>query len=804
MSIDLRRNLRRIFKATFWLRASRRLRTALYSRGQDHALRSHPVQHLHKIGSADAGITVWKTDGANPYFCLTPKDGGAFDLPSGWYLLNIPLAIRNGLLESPKLHLDHGSGFSSLFFLALRHLCAPHGIRGLVRFDYPVFGLHFDPGSRPCEFALGAISLQRVSKFTAALYMYGALVRKFKKPVSLVGRMLREYVHGGMRKVGDWLYAQYMPLSERRVGPVNYQEWVSLHDTITIHEWKAMRRASRLLDHRPVVSIVMPVYNTPEVWLHRCIRSVLRQAYPYWELCIADDASTEAHVRTVLERYAAQDWRIKLTFRESNGHISEASNSALALAKGEWVALLDHDDELPSHALFLIAKAINERPQVGLLYSDEDKIDEDGCRFDPYFKPDWNPDLFHGQNMISHLGAYRKTLVQEVGGFRTGYEGSQDYDLALRCIEKLRAEQIVHIPRVLYHWRAISGSTALKKDEKSYATIAGERALNDHLARTGVRDAVARAVDHGYRVRRMISGTSQPKVSLIIPTRDRVDLLRMCVETILKKTDYANYEIVIVDNQSIEASTLAYFEDLRGEERVRVINYDAPFNYSSINNVAVSSTEGDIIGLINNDIEVINHDWLSEMVSQVIRPDVGVVGAMLYYPNDTIQHAGVVLGIGGVANHAYAGMPRGYTGQMSRAALVQNLSAVTAACLLVRRTVYDAVGGFDTRLQVAFNDVDFCLRVRALGLRNVWTPYAELYHHESASRGIEDTPEKHERFVGEVAFMTEHWGEQLSRDPAYNPNLSMEKADFSLARHPRVAPLIDIASGKAALLDASR
>lgn len=761
----------------------------------------HPAQQLHKSAGEKDGLAVWEAKGSDPFFFLSADAGHSVDLQAGWYILDIPLAEQSGSLISPKLYLDYGVGFSELHSLGLGHLSTPLGIKGVVRFDHPVSRLRFDPSTKDCRFALGDISIKRVSKFGAALHMCGTLAqREQKRPTELALQVFHEYRQGGLRKAGDWIYARFMPPVPSKAVCSNYGDWVKQHDTVTAEDWKQMRAASKSLPSTPLISIVMPVYNTPEKWLHRCIQSVQRQAYPYWELCIADDASSNGYIQKVLAQYSARDPRIKVVYRDSNGHISAASNSALALATGEWMALLDHDDELPAHALYLVAKAINERPDTGVMYSDEDKIDAQGQRFDPYFKPDWNPDLFYSQNMVSHFGVYRMSLVKEVGGFRVGYEGSQDYDLALRCIERLKPRQIVHIPKVLYHWRAIEGSTALQKSEKSYAVVAGEHALADHFSRTKASNVTVHAVSHGYRVKRAFNANQPPKVSLIIPTRDRVELLRMCVSSILQKTDYPNYEIVVVDNQSVEPSTLAYFKQLRANPKVKIVPYDAPFNYSAINNAAVSASDGEIVGLINNDIEVISADWLSEMVSQAIRPEVGVVGAMLYYPNDTIQHAGVILGLGGVANHAYVGMPRGYAGQMSRGALIQNFSAVTAACLLVRRETYEAVNGLDPLLQVAFNDVDFCLRVRQLGLLNVWTPYAELYHHESASRGLEDTPEKQARFMREVALMTERWGEQLLNDPAYNPNLATNGTNFALAAEPRIAQLVDIISGDASLL----
>jgi GT2 family glycosyltransferase len=489
-------------------------------------------------------------------------------------------------------------------------------------------------------------------------------------------------------------------------------------------------------------------------------------------------------VRRVLDEYARRDPRIRFVVRDANGHISEASNSALALATGEFVGLLDHDDELRPHALLEMAEAIAAQPDVALLYSDEDKIDADGRRFNPYFKPDWNPDLLLSQNYVCHFAVLRTALVRAVGGFRAGFEGSQDHDLFLRCTERLSDTQIRHVPKVLYHWRAIEGSTALVREAKDYASAAGLRAVAEHLQRCG-QDAVADELPHGhFRVRWRLPAEA-PRVSIVVPTRDRVQLLRTCIDSLRARTTYPDYELVVVDNQSTDPETLEYLDALRQQEWSRVLRYDAPFNYSAINNWAAAQSSSPLLCLLNNDIEVIEPGWLEEMAGHAIRPDVGAVGAMLVYPDRTIQHAGVILGIGGVANHAYVGLPLGYPGHGGRALVAQNLSAVTGACLMVRRALYETVGGLDENLQVAFNDIDFCLRLREAGYRNVWTPFATLCHHESASRGRDDTDEKRERFVSEVTRMQERWGDLLRHDPAYNPNLTLDDTGFQLAFPPR-------------------
>ena len=567
---------------------------------------------------------------------------------------------------------------------------------------------------------------------------------------------------------------------------IDYMEWIRRYDTLTDDARTIIQTRIEAFSYKPLVSVVMPTYNTKPQWLMEAIQSVKKQLYPNWELCIADDASSEAHVRPMLEQYAAEDDRIKLVFRKDHGHISAASNSALKIASGEFIAFLDHDDLLAEHALFWVLDALARRPDAQLIYSDEDKIDVAGRRSDPYFKCDWNEDLFYSHNMICHLGVYRTKLVLDLGGLREGFEGAQDYDLALRCLERIDPMQIVHIPRVLYHWRIHPASTASGRADKPYALDAGAKAINEHLQRRGSDGGVEPLMDlRMYRVRYRLP-KSVPLVSLIVPTRNGVRLLRRCFGSILEKTTYQHYEIVLVDNGSDDLETLRYLESIQGDSRVHIIRDNRPFNYSQLINSAMASASGTVIGLLNDDLEVITPDWLSVMVSHALRPGIGAVGARLWYPDDTLQHAGVILGIRGVAGHAHRYLKRGGKGYFGRASLIQSICALTAACLVVRKETFEKIGGFNEALQVAFNDVDFCLRVREAGYRNIYTPYAELYHHESATRGDEDTAEKQLRFSKESIYMKQRWGDLLLNDPAYSPNLTLDHQDFSLAWPPRV------------------
>ncbi len=526
---------------------------------------------------------------------------------------------------------------------------------------------------------------------------------------------------------------------------------------------------------RPRIAIVMPVYNVAFELLDAAIQSVLDQRYPEWQLCICNDASPVAGMAEFLDRYARQDPRIRVVHHSENGHISKASNAALALVDAEFVALLDNDDLLPPDALIWVVNEIIAHPDAQIIYSDEDKIGLNGELFEPYFKSDWNPELFLAHNLISHLGVYRTALLQKIGGFRQGYEGSQDYDLALRALLHIRPHQVRHIAKVLYHWRVLPGSTALSQDEKPYTVTAALKALNEYVRQKGLPGVV---VNHQYGHYRLQYAPLQnpPGVTLIIPTKNAHALVKTCIDSVLQKTRYPNYDILLIDNASDDPESLAYFDTLRAHPAIRVQRDPRPFNYAALNNAAVAQTDSEYILLLNNDTEVIAPDWLTEMVCCALGERVGAVGAKLLYPDDTVQHGGVILGLGGVAGHAHHLLSRDDPGYFGKAMVTQEITAVTAACLLVKRDHYLAVGGLNEQhLAVAFNDVDFCLKLRQHGLRNIWTPYALLYHHESVSRGYEDTPQKQARFQSEVDYMKSQWADVIACDPFYNPNLSLIK-----------------------------
>lgn len=602
-----------------------------------------------------------------------------------------------------------------------------------------------------------------------------------KNRLKLLQKVLRIIRHQGM--VSVWQTFQQL-----NGFALSYRRWVARCDTLEANDCKAISSHVSTLPWHPTISIIMPTYNTPGQWLRKTIESVRSQLYPYWELCIADDASTDERVHSILEEYTQLDKRIRVVYREQNGYISAASNSALDLAQGEYIALMGHDDVLPQHALYMVAVALNEKPDLDFIYSDEDKIDKNGQRFDPYFKPDWNPDLFTSQNMTNHFCIYSTGLIHAVGGFREGFEGAQDWDLALRVSDQISAFHIHHIPHILYHKRVVAGSTAENRDEKPYAVNTAINSLQEHLERATANAIVHPTTGGHFRIQYTMPSPA-PLVSIIIPTRNGLRLLRRCIESIKNKTHYYDYEILIVDNQSDDRDTLDYMESLESAEIASILHYNFRFNHSAINNFAVRAAKGDYLCLMNSDVEVISEDWLDEMLSHANRPEIGAVGAMLYFPNDTIQHAGIILGMGssGVAGHIYSDHPRRITGYSGRACLIQNLSAVTAACMVVKTAIYKEVGGMDEKnLPIEYNDVDFCLKIEEHGYRNLWTPFAEFYHHENATRGYRDTIEKNEQHNLASDYMHSRWGYKIENDPSYNPNLTLNNSWPYPAQMPRI------------------
>lgn len=729
------------------------------------------LRATHQVEATAGGEALaFHSTGNDPQFRLRHP------VSPGWYMAEVALNVPVGRADA-RFYLDTGHGESETMAYGLPVRNGKTAKR--VLYVPATARLRFDPLAMEGLFELSHFRLVRMRQSAA-------MQRVQSKLANLHPRYRPGNAAPQAPTERTTLLADYNALFESSgQDHVSYAQWVSLVEAPLIPTLAQQIHEARSWPWHPRISILLPTYNTPAALLRECLDSVLAQTYPHWELCVADDASTHRDVREILADYAGRDQRIQIALRGRNGHIAEASNTALALACGDYVALLDHDDTLAPHALFAVAQAAHQRPSAQIIYSDEDKLDENGMRCDPFFKPDWSPDLLYSQNYVSHLGVYRRELVQSVGGFRPGFEGSQDYDLLLRCAARVSQPQdILHVPQVLYHWRKAEGSTALGHDQKDYASQAALRALQAHFDAHHPGTTATLEAPGIYRHRWPLPD-SPPLVSLIVPTRDGYEHLKTCIDSIVQKTTYPHYEILVVDNQSTCPLTLGYLDSLRngtqGQGRVRVLSHDQAFNYSAINNEAAGQANGSVLGLVNNDVEVISPEWLTEMVSHAMRPDVGCVGAKLYYPDGTLQHAGVVLGIGGVAGHSHKYFPGSASGYFSRLRTVHNVSAVTGAVLLVRKATFEAVGMLDAQgLSVAFNDVDLCIKVRNAGYRNLWTPYAELYHHESKSRGADESPEKQVRFASERDLMLQRWGASLFQDPHYNRNLSLTQEDYSI------------------------
>ena len=556
----------------------------------------------------------------------------------------------------------------------------------------------------------------------------------------------------------------------------DYEQWILKHrpDKKTLRKQKKTVFQKKLL-----ISIVIPLYQTPEPYLRELIDSVKAQSYENWQLCLAD-GSPDDRLKGFLDRNYGKENRIVYRKLEQNGGISANTNEAVALATGEYLMLCDHDDTLEPDALYEIIKAINEKDNPDVLYTDEDKVSMDGKHyFDPNFKPDYNLFRLRENNYICHIFVVKKALTDRVGLLRTEFDGAQDYDFIFRCCEE--ADKVVHIPKVLYHWRCHMDSTAADPESKAYAYQAGRRAIKEHYQRMGIDASVEMTERPGW-YRSYVKIQDNPKISIIIPNKDHIDDLELCLFSLTKRSTYKNYEILIVENNSEKPETFEYYKKLPDRyPKVKVLTWDKEFNYSAINNFAAKQAEGIYLLFLNNDVEILTPQWMEEMLQICQQKDVAITGAKLYYPDDTIQHAGVVLGLGGIAGHIMCKASREDPGYFGRTVTVQEISAVTAACMMIRTEDFWNAGGFDETFQVAFNDIDLCMKVRAAGKKIVFTPYAELYHYESKSRGLEDTPEKQFRFDKEVKAFEAKWSEQLAKgDPYYSPNLSVTEGDCSL------------------------
>ncbi|MEB2498460.1 glycosyltransferase family 2 protein [Burkholderia cenocepacia] len=740
----------------------------------------NPVRDLALSGATSFD---WKSTGDHPLFDLEPEERGE-TVPSGWVYVEARM-MRRGAHLVARLYIDTGAGFSDAESIVIpatragnikqiikiprdtrRLRLAPMRSEGIVRLDF----------LRITEIS-GVERIFRMMEWVAGDIIKFRSTDRAKKYNITWGRMLTD------------LKGAYEDCAKLRFhsAPLDYESYVRKFDTLRQSEIDSIRRHMSSFAKRPLISILIPVCRVSISYLKSAVQSVFGQIYAEWELCLAVDKDDGPETASYLKSLSEDDSRIKVVFLSAGGSVSAASNSALGAAAGEYVVILDKNDVLSSAALYFVVAKINEADGLNIIYSDADEIDGDGVRSNVCFNSSWNPDLFFSCDNISRSATYRTSLVRELGGFRAEYEGGQDYDLALRCVKRSVSSQICHIPRVLRHFRRRGEPDSADSSVGNNAWMAKRRALSKFFS-----DQPGVSVSQGelpgtYRVRYPIP-TPAPKVTVIIPTRDGGPLLKKCIHSIFNRTAYDNFEVVVVDNQSEKRETVDFLQSLSKRSNVAVLRYDFPFNYSSINNFAEKHASGKILCFLNDDVEAVEPGWLSEMVSHALRPDIGAVGAKLLYGDGFVQHAGVVMGIGGFASHAHRLYPATHPGYAGRARLVQNFSAVTGACLVMRRDVFHAVDGFDEdNLPVAFNDVDLCLRVREAGYRVLWTPYAVLHHYESYSRGDDQmSPEKRARFNREKNFMLYRWKTDLLNDPYYNQNLTLDREDFTIADFPKL------------------
>lgn len=745
--------------------------------GSHRAANRYVLEHtpLHQLERSGEG--EWTATGDDPQFLLSCP----LPLP-GAGIYRFTAHIEGPHVSRPCLYLDFGEGWAEETRVDL--VASAEGRwEALVELSVLAETHRLDPTDCAGRFAFRGVVLQRLEEAEALLVALGEGIRRSPQSArAMVESLVETSASSGVVAACGRLLRGEIP---KRSQEDAYAGWIARHDTLSQAQRARLPGVVDRLRARPLISLFLPVEGVSLSRLRTCVQAVQAQAYPDWELLLACEPAARS---TVLE-FAQTSSRIRVIDLPAGAGEVGALRHLASAARGDLVAWLGGAPVMPEHALLVFARAACANPAAKIFYSDGDRLDLGGRRTDPWFRPDWNPDLFLSTDFLAGVAMLDSTLL------RTALRAVQtDAGLEaamLRCAMDAGTTP-QHIPLVLWHLptEARPASSAMVRAQ----------AVEAYLSERGT-PIRCEATDAGVRVRWPLP-EQLPKVSILVPTRDRVALLSKCVHSVLSLTTYPHFELVVIDNQSVEASTREYLAEIAKDPRVRILQHDAPFNYSAINNRAVEQVDGDLVVLLNNDIEVITPDWLEEMVSQVMRDRIGAVGAMLYYPDNTIQHAGIVLGLGGVAGHVYSREPRGTAGSHGRAALVQQMSAATAACLLVRRSAFLEVGGLDETLRVAFNDVDLCLRLGAAGYSILWTPFAEFYHHESASRGLEDTPEKRARFAAEVARMHEVWGDRIADDPAYSPNLSLRHGSANvLAEPPRasLAQWLERAAGEPAL-----
>ncbi len=590
--------------------------------------------------------------------------------------------------------------------------------------------------------------------------------------IKKIGKMLKKQ---GLKETIKKIHRRIWQKAEAFDSNVLYQQWIKDNEP-TKEELKQQRKFKFAI--QPKISILVPMYNTPYKFFKELVDCLIDQTYENWELCLADGSPKQDE--TLKEIYK-KDKRIQYKFLGENKGIAGNTNECIKMATGDFIALFDHDDLLPVFSLYEVVKCINEHPEVDFIYSDEDKITTlDKPRFNPHFKPDFSLDFLRANNYICHFSVFKKGLMDKLEGERGKYDGAQDFDIILRVSELTK--NIIHIPKVLYHWRVHPNSTAQAEVEsKPYAFEAGIPALQDHLERVGLKGTVEHGLSLGtYRIRYQFEGT--PKVSIIIPNKDEKETLKTCIESILEKTTYENYEIVIVENNSQTEEIESYYQELEKNPKIKIVRYEEKgFNYSKIINLGVKNSSGEYIVQLNNDTEIETRDWLEDMLGFCAREDVGAVGVKLFYPDNTIQHAGIVFGVDRVATHLFRGLPRHLHGYFARESSIQDFSAVTGACMMTKRVTYEQVGYMDENMPVAFNDLDFCLKIRETGKLIVYDPFVTVIHYESKTRGYEDTPEKVARFEAEIEKFQKKWKKIYEQgDPYYNPNFSLHSNQYEI------------------------
>jgi len=601
---------------------------------------------------------------------------------------------------------------------------------------------------------------------------------KVAPPLSFRNRIIRSIFHFCLL-----IYHNLYKLFRKNISfeSYSYNQWIQKNEPL----YRKTLQKNLNQNSATLISVVMPVYKTPTKILTETIDSVLNQDYTKWELCIANGSPKDAKIANLVENYSKKDPRIKVLNLDKNLGIAGNTNAAIKIAEGDFIAFLDHDDLLAPFALSAVINALHQYPNTDVFYSDEDKLNEDGIfRYGPFFKPAYSPDFLRAVNYICHLLVVRKSLGDQIGWLRDSFEGAQDFDLTLRAIEKAR--YVTHIPLILYHWRAMKGSTALSLDSKSYATTSGIKAIQEHIGKLGIEGKVIQGpFPTSYQIV-YNKFKKEPLISIIIPNHNHPEDLTKCIDSIINYSTYKNIEVLIIENNSTDENIFNIYKKLETYGNIKILEYHHPFNFSKINNFAVHSAKGEVLLFLNNDTEVITKNWLDQMVAFAIRPDIGVVGAKLFYPDDTIQHGGVIIGMGGIAGHAYKGKSKIESEGILRLIVPQNYSAITGACMMMKKSIFIEIDGFDPAFQLAFGDIDLCLRIQEKGYRNVWIPYAELYHFESKTRGYENTPEKIERFTFEKMVFRKKWHDKLEEgDPYYNPNLTLNSEDCSIDPSPR-------------------